>query len=85
MWDGGSILAILAIVAAWSFFAYTVWRWGPGRRRHSVRCPEKNRRARVVVERQESGYGTLLVTDIAECSLLPDGSVSCGKECLRKF
>lgn len=84
-WDAAQVLAILAVAAAWSVFAYTVWRWGPGRRHRSVRCPEKNRRARLVVEQREAGFGTLQVTDVTACSLLPDGPVTCEKECLRKF
>lgn len=85
MGDAAQLLAILAVAAAWSVFAYTVWRWGPGRRRRSVRCPEKNKRARLVVEQRESGFGTLQVTDVTACSLLPDGPVTCDKQCLRKF
>lgn len=85
MWDAAQVLAILAVIAAWSVFAYTVWRWGPGRRHRSVRCPEKNQRARLVVEQRESGFGTLQVTDVTACSLLPEGPVACDKECLRKF
>ena len=85
MWDAAQLLAILAVVAAWSVFAYTVWRWGPGRRRRSVHCPEKNQRARLVVQQHESGFGTLQVTNVTACSLLPDGPVTCDKECLKQF
>jgi len=85
MWDAAQVLAILAVIAAWSVFAFTVWRWGPGRRHRSVRCPEKKQRAYLVVEQRESGFGTLQVTDVTTCSLLPEGPVTCDKECLQKF
>ena len=84
-WDEAQVVAILAVVAAWSVFAYTVWRWGPGRRHRTVRCPEKKRRARLVVEQREAEFGALQVTDVSACSLLPEGPVTCDKACLQKF
>jgi len=85
MLDAAQVLAMAAVAGAWGVFAYTVRRWGPGRRRRSVRCPEKKRRARLVVEQREGDFGSLRVVDVDACSLLPEGPVTCGKECLEKF
>lgn len=78
-------LTILAVAGAWGVFAYTVRRWGPGRARRSVRCPEKNQKARLMVEQREGDFGSLRVVDVTACSLLPDEKVTCGKECLDRM
>ncbi len=32
---------VVAVLTAWGFLLLSVRRWGPGRRKRSVRCPEK--------------------------------------------
>lgn len=83
--DAAQGLAILAVASAWGVFGYTLRRWGPGRARRSVRCPEKNQRARLRVEQREGDFGSLRVVDVETCSLLPEGPVTCDKECLKQF
>lgn len=78
-------LAVVAVLSAWAVLAYTIRRWGPGRARRSVRCPTKNKRARLVVEQQEGDFGRLRVTDVTACSLFPDSPFNCDKECLARF
>lgn len=82
--ETAQLVAILTVLVAWAVAFYTIRRWGPGRARRAVRCPEKKARARVVVEQRESEFGRLAVTDVTACSLL-DGPVTCDKACLARF
>ncbi|MFQ5664630.1 MAG: hypothetical protein ACE5HL_12460 [Terriglobia bacterium] len=79
------LLEVVAVVAAWMLVLLTIRRWGPGRSRHWVRCPEKKRRAKVVVEYKESEFGRVRAVDVKDCSLLPDQPVDCDKECLTRL
>ncbi|HUU14650.1 MAG TPA: hypothetical protein VM182_13235 [Terriglobia bacterium] len=76
------LLEIVGVLAAWTVAGYAIWRWGPGTRRRSVRCPEKKIRAVVMANQSEAEFGCLRVTDISACSLLPGAPVTCDKECL---
>ena len=78
------LLAILlaAVVVAAGLFA--IHRWGPGRSRRWVHCPEKDRDAQVLVERKEGSFAALLPPDVVTCSLLPEGKVDCDQECLHR-
>jgi len=82
--ETAQVVAILTVVVVWAVAIYTIHRWGPGRDRRSVRCPDKGVRARVVVEQREAGFGELAVTDVAACSLLR-GPVTCDKGCLARL
>jgi len=79
------ILEIVGVLAAWAVAGYAIWRWGPGMRRRSVRCPEKKTTASVMADQREAEFGCLRVTDINACSLLPDTPVNCAKECLLRL
>jgi hypothetical protein len=83
--DNIILLEIIGVLAAWTVVGYAIWRWGPGVRRRTVRCPEKKVRAKVLADQREAEFGCLHVVDIATCSLLPGASVTCGKECLGHF
>lgn len=83
--ETAQLVAIATVVCVWAVAVLTIRRWGPGRARRSVRCPEKNRRARLEVEQREGEFGRLRVADVTACSLLPAARVDCGKECLARF
>ncbi len=78
-------LEILGILAAWAATAYAIWRWGPGLRKRSVRCPEKKVKARVMADQREAEFGCLRVVDVTACSLLPGATLTCDKECLGRI
>lgn len=77
--------AVAAVLSAWAVVGFAIRRWGPGRARRSVRCPTTSLRARVVVDQGEGDFGSLRVSDVVSCSLLPDGPLTCGKKCLSQF
>jgi Flp pilus assembly protein CpaB len=76
-----AIIVAAGVVAAGLF---AIHRWGPGRSRRWVHCPEKETDAQVLVERKEGSFGALLPPDVVSCSLLPGGPVDCDKACLRR-
>jgi len=78
-------LEIVGVLSAWAVAAYAIWRWGPGVRGRSVRCPEKKVRAKVVADQREAEFGCLRVVDVTACSLLPGAPVTCDKECLLRL
>jgi hypothetical protein len=83
--DVTTVLAILGVLAAWGVLFWTIYRWGPGRRRRRVVCPEKGVRATVEVEQKEGDFGRLRAVDAVACSLVPDEPLTCDKECLRQL
>ena len=76
---------LAGVLAAWGVAAYSIWRWGPGLRKRSVRCPSKKVRATVLADQREPEFGCLRVVDVETCSLIPSQVLSCGKGCLAKF
>ena len=78
----GLFAAAAIAVSAVAAGLYVIHRWGPGITRRSVRCPEKNVRARIEVSRKEGSFGALLEPDVSSCSLFPEGSPDCDKKCL---
>ncbi|MEE8607672.1 MAG: hypothetical protein V3S55_08715 [Nitrospiraceae bacterium] len=77
---------VVAVLTAWGFLFLSVRRWGPGRRKRSVRCPEKKQRAKVLVEHREGDYGSVYAADVIACSLLPkEKPVTCEKKCLDRL
>jgi len=80
--DSILILEIVAVVVCWIIAAYAIWKWGPGLRKRSVKCPEKKVRAQVMADQREVEFGCLSVADVAACSLFHNEPLSCGKECL---
>lgn len=81
---GDPILQLVAAVmlVCWAITAYAIYKWSPGLRKHSVRCPEKKMRAIVLADQREAEFGCLQVVDVKACSLFPHEPLSCGKECL---
>ena len=70
------------VVVAWVAAAFVIRRWGPGRVRRLVFCPEQHIPTHVVALRSEAGFGALRTTDIVKCDLLGPGPVTCEKRCL---
>jgi len=78
-------LEVAGVIAAWTVAGFTIWKWGPGRRKRSVTCPKTKRTARVLADQREAEFGCLRVVDVETCSLLPSQALTCGKGCLEKF
>jgi len=79
------VLEIIGVVVCWTLLAYAIWKWGPGFRKRSVRCPEKRVGAKVLAEQREGEFGCLRVVEVKECSLLGNAPVECGKGCLARL
>ncbi len=75
-------LAVIAVVSAWVVLFLAIRRWGPGRGKRRVVCPELKRRAKVTVTQGEGDFGSLRVIDVTACSLFSGAPLACGKECL---
>ena len=74
-------LEISGVLICWVVLAHAIWKWGPGLRRRSVRCPEKRVAARVLADQREGDFGCLRAMDVKECSLLANAPVACSKSC----
>jgi len=78
-------LEIFGVVICWLLLAHAIWKWGPGLRKRSVRCPEKTVGAKVLADHREAEFGCLRVADVTECSLLGNAPPACGKGCLARL
>jgi len=76
------VLAVMGGLVFWVIVGYCIWRWGPGLRTRSVRCPVLNRRAKVLADQQEPQFCCLMVADVKSCSLIEGPVLTCNKECL---
>ena len=83
--NGIIALEVLGVLACWAALARAIWKWGPGLRRRSVRCPEKAGSARVLADQREAEFGCLRVIDVKQCSRLGSGPMECSKGCLAQF
>jgi len=79
--NGIIALEIFGVVICWLLLAHAIWKWGPGLRKRSVRCPEKRVGAKVLADQREAEFGCLRVADVKECSLLGKAPLFCGKGC----
>ena len=79
------LVEVIGVFLAWAVAGYTIWKWGPGLRMRSVRCPEIKAHARVLAEQQESEFGCLRVTDVKVCSLLHVAVPDCKKACMARL
>ena len=79
------ILAVLAVLGIWFVVGRSMWRSGPGRWQHIVRCPKNDLPAKLLVEQKEGDFGSLVMADVARCSLFPDRQPLCRKECLSRL
>jgi hypothetical protein len=76
------VLAIVGGLVLWVIVGYAIWRWGPGLRQRSVRCPLLKRRARILADQQEADFGSLVMVDVKSCSLASGPARTCSKECV---
>lgn len=79
------LFAALGALTAWVLLFLAIWHWGPGRARRRVRCPGTNVAARLTVLYTEPSFGAIEASDVVRCSLFPEATVSCGKQCLARF
>jgi hypothetical protein len=73
-----ALFGVAAILAAGTLY---IAKMGPGLRTRRVNCPLQHVDADVTFVLKESGFGGLRVADVAKCSLLPEGEVTCEKAC----
>ncbi len=82
--NGIIIIEIFAVLICWAVLARAIWKWGPGLRKRSVRCPEKSVGAKILAEQREAEFGCLRLVDVKKCSLLGNAPVACAKGCLAR-
>ena len=75
-------LAIAWMALLWTTVGMAILRWGPGKVERHAQCPERKKRADFVVLYAEGGFGSVYAADVARCSLLGDGPVTCDRACL---
>ena len=73
--------ALVVVAVSWAIAGYSIWKWGPGLRKRSVRCPERKLRATVLADQREAEFGSLRVVDVKACSLLTPAQQECLKQC----
>lgn len=73
------------VLLSWAVLGYAIWKWGPGLRRRSVRCPERRVGASVMADQREAAFGSLRVAEIGACSLLGNAPLACSKRCLPRY
>ncbi len=69
----------------WGTVAWAIRRNGPGRVKHSVRCPDKNAGARLVVLYREPEFGSVKASDVTACTLFGTAPITCDKTCLARL
>ena len=79
------VLEVFGVLLAWWVAGYAIWKWGPGTRTRSVRCPESGKKAAVLAVQLEPEFGCLRVMDVRKCSLIPRQMLSCEKACLARL
>ena len=75
-------LEVCGVLLCWVLVARAIWKWGPGLRRRSVHCPEKEVATKVLADQREADFACLRVLDVKECSLLKSVPVTCSKGCI---
>jgi len=80
--NGIIALEIIGVVICWMVLARAIWKWGPGLRWRSARCPEKSVSAKVLADQREGEFDCLRVADVKACSLFKDAPLACDKGCL---
>jgi hypothetical protein len=81
--------ASIAVLVSWSLGGFAIWKWGPGLRSRSVKCPLLKQRATVLADQRETrfpcSYAGLEAVDIKRCSLVNGRPLMCAKECLQQL
>jgi hypothetical protein len=73
--------ALVGVAVCWAVAGYSIWKWGPGLRKRSVRCPDRKVRATVLADQREAEFASLRVVDVKDCSLLTPAQPDCLKQC----
>jgi hypothetical protein len=76
---------VVIMLVCWTIAGYLIWKWGPGLRKRTVQCPEKNLRARILAEQVEGDFNCLRVVDVKGCSLIAGDMLTCARGCLRQL
>ena len=76
-----NVCALLGVVAIFAAGTLYISKMGPGIINRRVKCPLQHVDADVTFVRKEAGFGKLWIADVAKCSLLPEGPVTCPKAC----
>jgi hypothetical protein len=84
MLDLQIVLLVSLVFLIWVVAIVFLRNVGPGRVWRSVRCPEKQKQASLVVLYHEPLWGRLEAADVSSCSLL-EGPVTCSKQCLARL
>lgn len=79
------VLVVAFMLTCWAIVGYLIWKWGPGIRKRSVQCPEKNLQAEVLAEQSEGDFNCLRVADVKRCSLMAGELLTCDRACLRRL
>jgi len=79
------VLEVFGVLLAWWVAGYAIWKWGPGKRNRSVRCPETGKTANVLAVQKELEFGCLRVLDVTQCSLIPGQTLACPKTCIARL
>ncbi len=79
------LLGVIIDLGIWTLVGCAIWKWGPGLRKRSVRCPEKSVPATVLADQREADFGCLHVVDVKECTLFPNAPLGCGKHCMARL
>ncbi len=79
------VLEVFGVLLAWLVAGYAIWKWGPGTRNRSVRCPETGKTANVLAVQKELEFGCLRVMDVTKCSLVAGPSLDCPKTCIARL
>ena len=77
--------AVVGVLVCWGIAAFAIWKWGPGLRKRTVRCPERKLWATVVADQREADFGSLKVVDVRTCSIEADLALNCSKRCLARL
>ena len=79
-------VAILLVLLSWAIAVVVIHHRGSGIPNRSVRCPEKDVRARIsVLFYNRNGAKPVHERDVLTCSLLGDGPITCDKRCLSQL
>ncbi len=73
------------LILFWGAVALLIRRYGPGRMKRSVRCPERNTRAKLIVHYSEPTFGAVEASDVTACSLFSTAPITCDKACLARL
>ena len=73
------------VLLSWAVLAWAIWKWGPGLRWRSVRCPERRAGARVLADQREAEFGSLRVAEVRVCSLVGNTPRACSQGCLARL